>query len=420
MNQLSIISEDAMTIPKWKKQFIQLWTGQSVSVLTSAIVQMSLVWYLTTKTGSASVMSVAMLMGFVPRAVIGPFAGVIIDRVRKKMVMISADLFIAVMSMIPVIYGFFGDLPVWIVMLTLFCRSLGAAFHTPAQQAVTPIIVPKDYLTQYAGFAQGFESAAHLISPALAAVLFNILDLNIIIMFDVFGALFAVFTLSFVRIKDDQISKNKLQTGFMHELKEGISIVRTEPLVVLVIAVSCIYAALYSPIGTYYPLITITHFQGSISASALVETVVSVGTLLGAFTLGIIGKKINKVRVFAISIMLYGTCLIITGAIPHSWFVVFVIISAFVGFSTPFYNGVRTALIQISFKAEYLGRIFALTTSLMSLATPVGLIFAGFFAEKIGVANWFFFTGVACVALSLVPLISSLIGWPRKDKAVNL
>ncbi len=97
--------------------------------------------------------------------------------------------------------------------------------------------------------------------------------------------------LNFVKIEDvkrkDDFSKS---VGYMSDLKEGIRIVKTEPSVVLVIIISCVYAAIYSPIGTYYPLITISHFHGSISDSAIVETVVSVGTLLGAFILGLIGK----------------------------------------------------------------------------------------------------------------------------------
>ena len=400
---------------RWKKQFIVLWTGQSVSVLTSAVIQMSLVWYLTTNTGSATVMSIAMLMGFVPR-VIGPFAGVIIDRFNKKTVMILSDFFIAIMSLIPVIYGIFHELPVWIIMVTLFCRSFGQAFHTPSLQSVTPLIIPKDNLTQYAGFAQGFETAAHVISPAIAAILFNMLSLNIIILLDVFGALFAAFMLGFISVNEKHDDADRKRSHFMHELKEGFQIVRTEPLVIVVILVSSIYAILYSPIGTYYPLITIEHFQGNINTSAIVETVVLIGTLCGAFTLGIIGKRINKERAFSTSIAVYGAALIVIGAIPKTWFAMFICMSAIVGLSTPFYSSVRTALIQTTFAPKYLGRIFTLTISLTSLTTPVGLILAGVFAEKIGVGNWFFFTGIACVVLAIISYMITATARNNKEQ----
>ena len=389
----------------WKKQFIILWTGQSISILTSAIIQMSLVWYLTSRTESAAIMSIGTLMGFIPRALIGPFAGVIIDRFSRKKIMIMADLFIAAISLIPVFYGFFAELPIWIVMLVLFCRSLGSSFHTPALQAATPLIVPKESLTQYAGFAQGFDSLSHLISPAIASVLFGILDLNVLMLIDVFGALFAVFMLSFVIIPDTSGVELRKRSGYLSEFKEGLAIVKTEPTVVFIIAVSCMYSMLYSPIGTYYPLITITHFGGSISDSALAETVLSLGSLCGAFGLGIVGKKINKMRSFFLSIFTYGACLIIIGSIPKSLFFVFVIASAVLGASIPFYSSIRTSIIQAKFQPEYLGRIFALTSSITTFTTPIGLICAGAFAQKIGIATWFFATGIACVTLASISLV---------------
>ena len=404
-----------MMSQSWKKQFIILWSGQSVSILTSAIIQMSLVWYLTSKTESAAIMSIGTLMGFIPRAIIGPFAGVIIDRFSRKKIMLIADLFIAIISLIPVFYGFFAELPIWIIMLVLFCRSLGSAFHTPALQAATPLIVPKESLTQYAGFAQGFDSLSHLISPAIASILFNLLDLNVLMLIDVFGALFAVLTLSFVIIPNTPGIERHKRAGYMSEFQEGLAIVKTEPAVVFIIVVSCIYSIIYSPIGTYYPLITITHFGGSIGDSALAETVLSLGSLCGAFGLGLVGKKINKMRSFFLSIFTYGACLIVIGAVPKSLFIVFVIASAILGASIPFYSSIRTSIIQAKFEPQYLGRIFAMTSAMTTFTTPIGLICAGIFAEKVGIGNWFFFSGIASVVLAAISLIK-LRGVSKKEQ----
>jgi DHA3 family macrolide efflux protein-like MFS transporter len=138
----------------------------------------------------------------------------------------------------------------------------------------------------------------------------------------------------------------------------------------------------------------------------LVETVLSLGTLCGAFTLGFVGGKINKMRAFAYSIGLYGICLIVAGSLPGTQLYVFAAVSAVLGASIPFYSSVRMAIIQMSFKAEYLGRIFAFVTSLTAFATPIGLINAGLFAEKIGIANWYFYSGIAAVTLALISILN--------------
>ena len=113
---------------KWKVQFVKIWTGQAVSLLTSSVLQMASVWYLTERTGSSAVLSFATLIGFLPQAVLGTFIGVFIDRYSRKKIMICADLFIAAASLILVAVGMFGEIPIWLIMIVLFVRSIGSAF----------------------------------------------------------------------------------------------------------------------------------------------------------------------------------------------------------------------------------------------------------------------------------------------------
>ena len=69
---------------KWKRDFFTIWTGQAISLFTSAILQMAIIFYLTEKTGSAMVLSIASLVGFLPYAVFGPMIGVLVDRYWRK------------------------------------------------------------------------------------------------------------------------------------------------------------------------------------------------------------------------------------------------------------------------------------------------------------------------------------------------
>lgn len=122
---------------KWRQKFFTIWTGQAVSLLTSAILQMAIIFYLTEKTHSAMVLSIASLVGFLPYAVFGPAIGVLVDRYNRKMIMIGADLIIAVAGVALVLVALYIELPVWIIMAVLFVRNIGTAFHSPALSAVT-------------------------------------------------------------------------------------------------------------------------------------------------------------------------------------------------------------------------------------------------------------------------------------------
>jgi len=134
--------------PKWKPVFFTIWIGQAVSLITSAVLQMAIIFYLTEKTQSSMVLSMASLVGFLPYAVFGPAIGVLVDRYSRKMIMIGADLMIAASGAVLALVALYTELPVWAVMTVLFIRSVGTAFHSPALSAATPLLVPEEQLTK--------------------------------------------------------------------------------------------------------------------------------------------------------------------------------------------------------------------------------------------------------------------------------
>lgn len=175
----------------WKRNFYTIWVGQAISQLTSSVLQFAIVWYLTDHTKSGIILSMAMLMGYLPQGLLGPFAGVYIDRWNRKRIMISADLAIAAVSLILVVQGNSGQCSTWIVLGVLLARAIGTAFHSPTLAAVTPQLVPEHELSKCAGYTQTLQSVSMLISPAIAAVLYANFSLGWIVLLDVAGAVMA-------------------------------------------------------------------------------------------------------------------------------------------------------------------------------------------------------------------------------------
>jgi DHA3 family macrolide efflux protein-like MFS transporter len=387
------------TMPDWKKTFMTIWAGQAVSMLTSSVLQMSIVWYLTMRTESAAILTLATLTGFLPRAVLGSFCGTIVDRYDRKRVMIAADLFIAAASSLLAVAGEFGEIPIWLIFAVLFLRSIGAAFHYPSLHASTPLIVPREQLTKYAGYSQGFESISMVISPGLAALLYGIWKLNVIVLLDILGAIAAVSLLLFVKL-ERPVREQVCRRSLLAETREGIDAARREPGMIALMVVSALYAIVYFPIGTLYPLITMTHFQGGYRESGIVETLFSLGLLFGAVLLSRIGQRINRPRAFLWSIGLYGAGILLTGLLPPADLPVFMALSLINGLSVPFYSGVRTAIFQHRIEERYLGRVLALCSSVTMAAMPLGLLLAGSFAEVIGVTTWFSISGILTMLLA--------------------
>lgn len=393
----------------WKLKFFIIWAGQAVSLITSAVLQMAIIWYLTDITGSAMILSLATLSGFLPQAIFGTLIGVWVDRWNRKIVMIGADAIIAVSGIVMTLVASKMVLPVWIVMVILFIRSVGTAFHSPALNAVTPLLVPEDQLTRCAGYSQSVQSISYILSPVIAAFLYANWDLNEAIFLDVIGAAIACITVILIAIPAQNINENQEKNSVLLDVKEGYYIIKEHKGLFTLIWIGAIFAFIYMPVNALFPLMSMEYFGGTTTHASMVEIVFAVGMLLGGILLGVWGGFKNRGISIITSLLLMGISLTIAGLLPTSGFLVFIICSGFMGLSSPFYNGVQTALIQEKIQPEYLGRVFGLFGSIMSLAMPLGLIVSGIFADIIGVNRWFMISGFAIMGLALLSAILPVI-----------
>lgn len=386
-----------------------LGIGQAVSILTSSILQIAIVWYLTRRTGSAAVITLSTLSGFLPRAVLGMFTGAFIDRYDRKKIIMLSDSVIAAAALLLAVVASRTEIPIWFIFVILCIRSVGAAFHTPSLNAIIPTIVPKDQLARCAGFLQGFESVSMILSPALAAFLFSVWNLSAIVMLDVAGAAIAIIIVTLLRIPKNTREDSAEKVHVWQDTKDGIAILRGEKGMLAILIISSLYAFIYFPIGSMYPLITMTYFGGSVADSSVVEIVFSSGTLIGALLLGWVGNRIHKVKAIAASIGIYGMGAMFSGLLAPDRLQTFILLSAVMGLTIPFFYGLRTAIFQSRIPNEYLGRVLSLAYSVSLFATPLGLLLGGGFSEIAGVQNCFFICGVLAICLALAMLVTPSI-----------
>lgn len=389
----------------WKRNFLTIWTGQAFSQFSSSVLQFAIVWYLTDKTGSAMVLSFAMMMGFLPQGILGLFVGVYIDRYNRKRIMILSDLLISAASLVMVIAGWMGCLSTGLILVVLLLRSIGSAFHTPCLQAVTPQIVPADQLTICSGYSQALESVSLILSPAIAAVLYNAWSLSAIVLLDVIGALIAVYTLVMSVIPELHREENGQRVHVLREAKEGFRTLRTHKGMLGLVLIGSLYTLALMPTSALFPLMSMSYFNGTSTNASIVEVIFSVGLLFGSIVLSKWGGTKNRVYTIVGSFLLMSISLFISGILTPDDFSVFVVCSWFMGVSGPFYWGMYTPLLQSNFEAGYLGRVMSLSSSIRLLSGPLGLFISGLIAEKLGVEKWFLVAGGLVLAASALCLM---------------
>ena len=417
----------------WRLKLACVWGGELVSILTSSILQMGFIWHITLTTGSASMLSLASLMGFLPLALFGMFAGAIVDRLSVKHVLIGADLFIAAVSVaVALVSLVVGVLPVRVVIVALFFRTIGSAFHTPAVQTLTPLVAPPEHLTRLSGVMQGVQSGGYIAGTAIAAVIYPTLGLTAMIALDVAGALFATGAILVARldlrrpaaptdgaagassaaddvapaVADGAASARPglldSARALMGETAQGFRVLRQYRGLFALLWCGFAFTLVYSPISALFPIMTIGHFGGTTGDAALAEIVFAVGMIVGSVLLAATGGFRNRAFSVIVATAAYGVATLLSGLLGPGGFVAFLAMSCVMGVSSPFYSGPQTALMQERIPPEFLGRVFGLYGSIMAWAMPVGLTFSSLFADAVGAPAWFVGAGVAMLALAAV------------------
>lgn len=385
---------------KINKNFLKLYLGQAVSQLTSSVLQMAIVWYFIAQGASAVTVAISGIMAFLPQGILGFFVGVYIDRHDRKKIMIWSDILIAVASLSIVVAGTYGEIPTSLIMIVLAVRSIGTAFHQPSLGAVTPLIVPIEQLSKYAGYAQGLQSISLILSPAIAAALFSVWNLENIIFLDCLGALFAVICSIFVKIPSHKETEPK-DFHFISELKEGIKILKENKLYGFMLT-GALFSVVYMPIFVLYPMITLNYFVKSQWHAGLVEIIFAVGMLIGAAILSKVEMHTNKVRSVGVSTLTMASCILISGLLPVGGFILFVVLSMVLGFASPFYQGLQTTVFQEKIDNRYLGRVISLSGAFMVIGTPIGIAISGILSDIMGVNLYFALSGVGMFVVSLI------------------
>ncbi len=394
----------------YKRKAFVILLGQSISLLTSSVMQMAIVWHITLSTGSAINLTLATLAGYMPQALLGSFTGPIIDRHSKKNILIIADMGIGLVSLLLAFLAFTDNMPTWSIFVILALRSLGKSFHEPATQSLTPLIVPKEYITQYAGYSQTFIYMSLILSPGLAITLYDVLHISSIMLLDTLGAIIAIAILIVIKLPKETFHHNKdKKINIIKETIEGFIIFKKQDGIIALFILGIVYCTIYSPIGTLYPHISLIYFETTTAQAGYIEIVIAIGSLIGSFVLGRLAHKIPKFKGMVGSIFLYGLSIFSIGLLSSNGYILFLLLSFIMGFAIPFYHGINRAIFQLTIPHEYIGRAFAVLHSTKNFGMPLGLLLGGFFADFSGVNNLFIIGGLLTVILSIsIYLIPSL------------
>src|SRR5690554_3990619 len=291
---------------KWFRTYFTIWVGQFVSMLTSYAVNFAVIIWLSLEMQSAEVLAYAGIAGLLPQALIGPFAGVFIDRLNRKKVMIYSDLFIAFSTFLMILVLKQGYQDLILIYILLGLRSIGSAFHSPAMQAITPLIVPEDDLLRVAGINQLLQSVSSIAGPALGALAITYLPISEVLYLDIIGAAGAIISLSLVIIPSLPSQGKGSFFTVINDLKGGLNAIQENTGLKYLFMYSMMATFFIMPVAVMFPLLTTGHYGGDKFEMSVIEVIWGIGMLIGGSILGGIRISISKVALVNAAHLLIG------------------------------------------------------------------------------------------------------------------
>jgi DHA3 family macrolide efflux protein-like MFS transporter len=403
------LSKDFST--SWKRKFFGIWGGQKLSWIGSGLAGFALIWWLTDRAGSATVLAIGSLLSMLPVILLGPLVGALVDRWDRRRVMLVADTAIALLSACLAYLFWIDALQIWHVYLIMFARAVGGTFHDPAINASTSLMVPEEHLPRIQGLNSALAGAVSIVSPPLGALLVKLLPLHSIMAIDVVSAAFAIVPLLFIDIPQLErpahtAAGSRARPSVWADMKDGLHYVWNWPGLRTLLLLPPLLKITLIPAISLTPVLVTQHFQRDALHLGWMNAMWGVGLVIGGLALGAWGGFRKRVVTSMLGVIGLGVGTLIVGLSPATAFGLGLGGMLLMGTMIAFTDGPLMALLQTIVPPEKQGRVFTVVMSVANLATPIGMAIAGPLCDRLGVHVLYILSGVACILTALFALLT--------------
>lgn len=371
----------------WKRNITFFIAGQMISFVGSLLVQYAIFWYINLETESGTILTIAIIASFIPLLIFSPIAGVLADKMNRKLLIVIADGTIALVTLVTALLFSLGNIEIWMLIAVTAVRGIGQAIHGPAIGAAIPLMVPQDKLMRVQGIQTGIQSAFNVLGPIVAAILISWFSIGFLFYIDTVTAVIGVLTLLlFVTIPKHVNEGKPKTTNGVQDFVAGLQYVKTHQFLIPFFIYLFFVLILVSPVAFLSPLQVVRSFGSfgdEVFRLTMVEVSFSLGMTIGALIVAWWGGFKNRIVTAGIAISIMGFGVLMLGIVSN--FYVYFAFMLMQGIVLPFYNTPMTVILQEQVDPAYMGRVTSISTMINSVAMPIGIALFGPLADIIDI-----------------------------------
>ena len=300
------------------RNFRLLAIGQAISNIGDFVYSTTLLIWVYVLTHSAAAVSGVLIAQYLPVFLLGPIAGVFVDRWDRRQTMVISDVTRAIIALLPLVVPIFLRLPA--IYTSVFLISAFSRFFMPARAGIMQVIVADEQQPQAASISQATFALSFIIGPAIASPLYFAVGPIVACIINAASFLISAISVRAIRASkealhpylksDTQRSTNGVK-AVLRELIAGLQFV-VQTRVLLIVVILALIAMLGAGALNALDVIFVNqrlHVSTSLYGPLL--AIGGLGTLLGAIGAGFVAKRIKPRHILAGSVFLLGLFLIV-------------------------------------------------------------------------------------------------------------
>ena len=389
--------------------------GKITSLIGSNMQSFALSLFVLSTTGSATKFASILAVALIPQLILGPFAGVIVDRFYRKNILIVLDLISGiVVSIFAVSYFIKGEISLTSIYILVIILSLISTIDSPTLQTIIPTITKKEDLVEANALNSLLMSIGSVISPAIAALAYGSLGLKGVFIINSISFFLSALSEVFLVIPRNIKKREKLSfNSFINEFKEGVGFIvkRKDIINIVILAIILNFAFGSFTVGSTY--ISKIILKVSDLQYGMIDSAGVIGMIIASFFIGWLSKKNSIGKNLYKSLLISSAVLSGYAIVSFKSFVeienstiYLYLLMLVITFVMCLYVGLANTFLSINFQyivpLEFMGRVSTVMSTGCMVAMPLSNMVYGYLFDKISVSNIFLISSAIMVIAMLL------------------
>jgi MFS family permease len=352
----------ALSVPNYRRYY----GGQAVSLIGTWMQMTAQSWLVLTLTHSSTALGVVVALQTLPVLLLGPYGGVIADRVDKRRMMIALQSAMGVQALILGLLTVTGVVTVWEIAILAALLGLNNAFENPARQSFMMELVGPDHLRNAVSLNSVLVNAARTIGPAVAGILIATVGDGVCFLAN--AASFVAVVFSLTTMDGAALSPSPPTPRARGQLREGLRYVRDTPTLGVPLVMMALAGCLTYEFQVSLPVMADRGLQVGAAGFGFMTAAMGVGAVAGGLFVAARGR--TGLRPLVIAAFGFGAAVGLAALAPA--LPLELIALALAGAGSIAFMSTGNSTLQLNAAPDMRGRVMSLWFVAFQGSTPIG------------------------------------------------